>query len=181
MEPPIPVVVNERHETYAMDLKDVLRHARVSVDQRFADKDACLTALSRRAAADLAIDPAGILAGLSHRESLGSTGLGRGIALPHARLVGITEPYIALARLRDAIPFDAVDDKPVDIVCLVLLPAAAGGQSPAGQLNVLAGIARRLRDPVVLTAIRGGRDARIVQDTLVIGCATQAPSVGEAR
>ena len=174
--------MNERHEVPVMDLIDVLRHARVSVDQRFADKDACLAALSRRAAADLAIDPAGILAGLSHRESLGSTGLGRGIALPHARLVGIAEPYIALARLRDAIPFDAVDDKPVDIVCLVLLPAAvAGGQSPAGQLNVLAGIARRLRDPVVLTAIRGGRDARIVQDTLVTGCATQAPSVGEAR
>ena len=174
--------MKEHHEVPAMDLTDVLRHAHVSIDQRFADKDACLAALSRRAAPDLANDAAGILAGLSHRESLGSTGLGRGIALPHARLAGVAEPYIALARLRDAIPFDAVDDKPVDIVCLVLLPAAAsGGHSPAGQLNVLAGIARRLRDPVVLAAIRGGRDARIVQDTLGAGCATRAPSVGETR
>ncbi len=160
-----------------MDLTDVLRHAHVSADQRFADKDGCLTALSRRAAADLALTSDGILAALSHRESLGSTGLGRGIALPHARLAGLVESYIALARLREAIPFDAVDDKPVDIVCLVLLPAAApGGPSPAGQLNVLAGIARRLRDPATLAAIRGGRDAQAIQDVLVKSCAASPPA-----
>ena len=164
-----------------MDLTDVLRHAHVSIDGRFADKDGCLAALSRRAAADLALAPADILAALVHRESLGSTGLGHGIALPHARLAGIAEPYIALARLRDAIAFDAVDDKPVDIVCLVLLPAAApGGPSPAGQLNVLAGIARRLRDAGILAAIRGGRDARVVQEALLRGCG-RLPRPGETR
>ena len=165
-----------------MDLTDILRHAHVSVDQRFADKEGCLTALSRRAAADLAVASDGILAALSHRESLGSTGLGRGIALPHARLPGIAEPYVALARLRDAIAFDAVDDKPVDIVCLVLLPTAASGDhSPAGQLNVLAGIARRLRDPATLAAIRGGRDAHTIQDNLVKGCAAFHPRADGTR
>ena len=169
-----------------MDLTDVLRHAHVSIDQRFADKEACLAGLAQRAAADLALAPADILAALTHRDSLGSTGLGRGIALPHARLAGIIEPYVALARLRDAIAFDAVDDKPVDIVCLVLLPdtksggQSSGGQSAAGQLNVLASIARRLRDAATLAAIRGG-GAPAIRDLLVRGCATAPPRPGEAR
>ena len=177
-----------------MDLTDVLRHAHVSVDGRFADKGACLAGLAQRAAGHLAarhptLAPSDILDALTHRESLGSTGLGRGIALPHARLAGVVDTYVALARLRDAIPFDAVDDKPVDIVCLVLLPDAksggqppggqpSGGQSPAGQLNVLAGIARRLRDPATLAAIRGG-GAQAIREVLVKGCAPP-PRVGEA-
>lgn len=174
-----------------MDLTDVLRHAHVSIDQRFADKEACLAGLAQRAAADLGVAATDILAALTHRESLGSTGLGRGIALPHARLAGINEPYVALARLRDAIAFDAVDDKPVDIVCLVLLPdtkssgqspggQSSGGQSPAGQLNVLAGIARRLRDAVTLAAIRGG-GAPAIREVLVRGCAPAPPRPGDAR
>ena len=113
-----------------MDLTDVLRHANVSLDQRFADKGACLTSLAQRAAGHLALAPADILDALTHRESLGSTGLGRGIALPHARLAGVVDPYVALARLRDAIPFDAVDDKPVDIVCLVLPRRRAANRPP---------------------------------------------------
>ncbi len=179
-----------------MDLTDVLRHAHVSVDGRFADKGACLAGLAQRAAGHLAarhpaarhpaLASSDILDALTHRESLGSTGLGRGIALPHARLAGVVDPYVALARLRDAIPFDAVDDKPVDIVCLVLLPDAKGGgqspggQSPAGQLNVLAGIARRLRDPATLAAIRGG-GAQAIRDVLVRSCAPAGSSSGQAK
>ncbi len=174
-----------------MDLTDVLRHAHVSVDQRYADKAACLATLAQHAAGGVSLAAGDILAALTHRESLGSTGLGRGIALPHARLAGIAGPYVALTRLREAIPFDAVDDKPVDIVCLVLLPAtqsgvqspgsqSPGSQSPAGQLNVLAGIARRLRDPATLAAIRGG-GAAAIRDVLVRGCAVQPPRVGETR
>ena len=141
-----------------MDVTGILRHPNVSLDHRFNDKAACLGSLSRKAALHLDLDAATILAALTHRESLGSTGLGRGIALPHARLSGLVEPYIAVARLREAIPFDAVDDKPVDIVCLVLL----SGDDPPRQLNILAGTARRLRDPSIVAAVRNGRDAQIV-------------------
>ena len=141
-----------------MDVTGLLHHAHVSLDERFNDKATCLGSLSRNAALYLDLDAATILAALTHRESLGSTGLGRGIALPHARLSGLAEPYIAVARLREAIAFDAVDDKPVDIVCLVLL----SGDDPPRQLNILAGTARRLRDPSVVAAVRNGRNVRIV-------------------
>ena len=61
---------------------------------------------------------------LLKREELGSTGTAGGVALPHARLQGLTEPFGLLARLSRAIDFEAVDGKPVDIVLLVLLPLA---------------------------------------------------------
>ena len=154
-----------------MDVTHVLRDAHVLLDQRFSDKASCLDALSRKAALHLHLDQAGILSALTHRESLGSTGLGRGIALPHARLNDLVEPYILLVRLREAIPFDAVDDKPVDIACLVLLP----GKDPPRQLNVLAGMARRLRDPAIITAVRAGRDVQAVHTALTAPCERPPP------
>ena len=128
-----------------MDLSTLLQPTQCCVDQRFSGKTQCLNDLARRAATALGIEAAPILEALHHREALGSTGLGNGIALPHARLTTIGKPFCLLARLREPLAFDAVDEKPVDLICLVLLPA---GQS-SEQLNVLAYIARRLRDESV--------------------------------
>lgn len=138
-----------------MDLPDLLDVTHCRVDQRFASKEACLGDLARRAATLLQFEPGPILEALRHREALGSTGLGNGIALPHARLATVSRPFVLVTRLREAIPFDAVDDRPVDIVCMVLLPSAKGSE----QLNVLACIARRLRDAGVVAAIRKTTDA----------------------
>ena len=76
--------------------------------------------------------------------------------MPHARLPNVAMPYVLIARLREAIPFEAVDDRPVDIVCLALLPAAKTGT----QLPVLACIARRLREGTALAAARRARDVQ---------------------
>ena len=133
-----------------MDLSTLLQPTQCLVDQRFTSKTQCLNELSRRAATALGIDAAPIAEALHHRESLGSTGLGNGIALPHARLPTITQSFCLLAQLREPLAFDAVDEKPVDLVCLVLLPSA----SSCEQLNVLAGFARRLRDGSALAAMR---------------------------
>ncbi len=153
-----------------MDVTSFLRNAHVSLDLRVSDKAACLEALSRKAAPQLRLDAAGILAALRHRESLGSTGLGQGIAIPHARFADLDAPYIALVRLREAIPFDAVDDKLVDIICLILLP----DDDPPRQLNILAGAARRLRQPSTVAAIRNGRTVEIVHAALLAPC--EAPA-----
>jgi PTS system nitrogen regulatory IIA component len=139
-----------------MDLSILLQPSFCVVDQRFAGKAQCLTELARRAAAALGIDPGQVIGALNHRESLGSTGLGSGIALPHARLSTVSKPFCLLARLREPLPFDAVDEKPVDIVCLVLLPE----KQASDQLNVLAAIARRLRDGTALAAMRKARDPK---------------------
>jgi len=139
-----------------MDLSTLLQPTQCLIDQRFASKTQCLNELARRAAAALGIEAAPIAEALRHRESLGSTGLGNGIALPHARLTTISQPFCLLVRLREPLAFDAVDEKPVDLVCLVLLPAAPSCE----QLNVLAGIARRLRDGSALTAMRKSKEPK---------------------
>ena len=137
-----------------MDLKDL-----VSADDVFEirerDKAHLLGEMARRAAGRLALDHGTVLQALVKRERLGSTGLGQGVAIPHARLDGVTRPAGFFALLRPAVHFDAIDDRPVDLVVLLLLPDAP----PDGSLKPLACVARRLRDPVLADRLRGARGA----------------------
>ena len=71
------------------------------------------------------LDEHAIVAGLNARESLGSTALGQGVAIPHARLPGLAHPIAAFARLRSAIAFDAPDGKPVLSLLFLLVPDGA--------------------------------------------------------
>jgi nitrogen PTS system EIIA component len=80
--------------------------------------------------------------------------MGEGVALPHARLPEVKKPFGVLARLRKEIDFAAIDGAPVDLVFLLLLPAAADGD----QLNALAAVARKLRNPDVAAALRNAGD-----------------------
>jgi nitrogen PTS system EIIA component len=138
-----------------MTIDDILDPADVLVGLRAPNKTALLDALARRAADRTGLAPGDVLAALSRREELGSTGVGEGVALPHARLEAIRDPFGLFARLRDPIDFGAVDDQPVDLVFLLLLPAGP----PADHLNTLATVARRLRDRDRAAAMRRARDA----------------------
>lgn len=137
-----------------MTIDELLAPSDVLVGLRAAGKRALLESLSRRAARACAADPAELLAALMHREGFGSTGIGVGVALPHARLQPFRRPYGILARLRDPIDFEAVDERKVDLVFLLLLPSDPQG----GPLNALACVARRLRDPAVAAAMRRAGD-----------------------
>jgi PTS system nitrogen regulatory IIA component len=133
-----------------MNIKDFLSATDVTVDVRAADKDGLLKELASRAAAALS-QPVEIVTGeIAKRDELGSTGIGRGVAIPHARLREVKKPFALLARLKSPIEFDAVDGQPVDLVFLLLLPAS----SQLDQLNCLAAVARRLRDEGVLRSMR---------------------------
>ncbi len=112
--------------------------------------------LSARAAAEVGLDADETATQIAKREELGSTGVGDGVGLPHARLAGLKAPFGLLARLRRAIDFEAVDDQPVDIVFLLLLPESAQGE----QLNALASVARVLRDPETLRRLRSTADRK---------------------
>jgi PTS system nitrogen regulatory IIA component len=92
---------------------------------------------------------------LSKREELGSTGVGNGVAIPHARFNQIDRPFGMLFRLRQPIEFEALDGKPIDIVFLLLLPESAKGE----QLSALACVARKLRNPAVAAALRKALNA----------------------
>jgi nitrogen PTS system EIIA component len=100
------------------------------------------------------VPPDHILSELLKREELGSTGMGGGVAIPHARFYKVEKPFGMLARLRKPIDFDAVDGSPVDTVFLLLLPDAPAGE----RLGALACIARKLRNPAIIAALRRARD-----------------------
>ena len=138
-----------------MQIKEFLSRDDVLVDLRASDKDALLRDLAARAAALAGIDAETVATEIDKREQLGSTGMGGGIAIPHARLAGVAKPVGVLAKLRRAIDFAAIDGKPVDLVFLLLLPAASQGE----QLTALAAVARRLRDPMTAESLRRAADA----------------------
>jgi nitrogen PTS system EIIA component len=88
---------------------------------------------------------------IERRDELGSTGIGGGVSIPHARLREVNKPFGVFVRLKNPIDFDAIDGRPVDLVFLLMLPAT----SQLEQLNALAAVARRLRDRQVLGDLRG--------------------------
>ncbi len=138
-----------------MKITDFLSVNNVMIDVAAADKKRLLSALCRKAGAIVDVLPERLLAELVKREELGSTGMGGGVAIPHARFDQVTKPFGMLARLRKPLDFDAVDGEPVDIVFLLLLPEAAAA---GDQLGALAAIARKLRNPKITAELRGARD-----------------------
>jgi PTS system nitrogen regulatory IIA component len=127
-----------------MKIADFLAPANVKIDVASTDKKKLLSELARNAGMELDMTSDGIAAALLKREALGSTGVGGGVAIPHARFQHAKTPFGMLARLKKPIDYDAVDGKPVDIVCLLLLPEGSGDER---QLGALANIARKLRTP----------------------------------
>jgi nitrogen PTS system EIIA component len=146
----------------AMHIKDFLSPSDVITDLRASNKTSVLQELARRAAAVLNMSADTISAELLKREQLGSTGMGDGIAIPHARVAGVKSPFGMLARLKEPVDFAAVDGQPVDLVFLLLLPASPD----SGQLNVLACVARRLRDPRTLDRLRSASDGTALYQSM---------------
>ncbi|CAA2107219.1 Nitrogen regulatory protein [Methylobacterium bullatum] len=138
-----------------MTIDELLSPEHVSVGVRASGKPMLLEDLARRAGQAFDLDAATVRMALERREALGSTGVGDGIALPHTRLDSVQRPRGILLRLRDALDFDAIDERPVDLVFLLLLPATPKGT----QLNALTCVARRMRSPETAAAMRAARDA----------------------
>lgn len=138
-----------------MNISDFLKPADVAVDIRMSTKQQLLLEMSRRAAMRLDL-PADIVASeILKREDLGSTGMGHGVAIPHARLQMVERSFGTLARLKQPVDFDAIDGRPVDIVFLILLPASP----ETDQLGTLALAARRLTAPEVRAQLRRAGNA----------------------
>jgi PTS system nitrogen regulatory IIA component len=125
---------------------------------RAGNKKQVLQELSRRAAAITGLAEDVILATLLERERLGSTGIGQGIAIPHGKLEELTRVHALFARLERPIPFDAIDEQPVDLVFLLLAPPRAN----ADHLKALATVSRLLRNGAVCEKIRGSSTAEAI-------------------
>jgi PTS system nitrogen regulatory IIA component len=148
-----------------MDIADFIVPERIALDLRVRDKGQLLYELARRVAPfGDGIAAETIQAALQSRETLGSTGLGRGFALPHARLEGLNRHVGLFARLARPIDYDSIDGKPVDLVFLLLMPAGADTNSVAA----LAAVSRRFRDDDCVARLRKA-DAAGVQGALTGG------------
>ena len=134
----------------------------VVVGLRVADKAQLLRELASRAANVLSLDQRVILDALLAREALGSTGLGKGFALPHARLDTLSQFFALFVRLARPIDFAAIDDRPVDLVIMLLTPADGGSQ----HLATLAALSRPLRDAAFVQRLRQASDAEAVHALL---------------
>ena len=138
-----------------MKISDLLSPADVMIDVRASNKRQLMQDLAGKAAASLGLPVDQVTSHLLKREQLGSTGTGNGIAIPHARLPGLKRPQGLLAKLKQGIEFDAIDGRAVDVVFVLLLPAA--GENEA--LTALALVARTLRSPDVLARVRAAKTA----------------------
>ena len=105
-------------------------------------KEAILERLADQFASVYALDRSLLLDRMKAREALGSTGFGRGVAMPHARLPGLKRPVAAFLRMTAPVDFEAVDGVPVDFVFALVSPEQAG----AAHLQALAAISRIMRD-----------------------------------
>lgn len=116
------------------------------------------------------VDEAGLFDALNARETLGSTGLGGGVALPHVRIDGLAGIAGVFIRLDAPVAWDAVDDRPVDL----LFALFASPRQGAEHLRALAAVSRALREPAMRQALRIAKGVDGVHATLVRTDAVEA-------
>ncbi len=153
-----------------MDVADLVTPKCVVPRLRAASKKQALQDLARHAGRISGIDERAIFDALLERERLGSTGVGLGIAIPHAKLPGLAGLHGLFARADTPIDFDAIDEQPVDLIFLLLAPEAAG----ADHLKALARVSRLLRNHDTCEKLRGAAGAEAIYALLTESEASQA-------
>ena len=134
-----------------MEIDGLISPGNVIANLHATSKKQILQELSRRAA-DLTGEPERTIFGvLMKREQLGTTGVGSGVAIPHGKLQSINKLYGMFARLEQPVDFQSIDERPVDLIFLLLAPETAG----ADHLKALARVSRVLRDSKICTKLRG--------------------------
>ncbi|KRB51317.1 protein-N(pi)-phosphohistidine--sugar phosphotransferase [Rhizobium sp. Root708] len=133
-----------------MDFTKIIQPEHVFIGVSATTKWRGLQAIAEKASRAFGIEEKTILHALESRESLGSTGIGNGVAVPHAVVEGMAHPRGLLLRFAKPVDFEAVDDLPTDIAFALLFGEAQRGE----YLNALAAIARQLQSPGILMAMR---------------------------
>ena len=141
---------------------DMIKPQGIVPNLRVSSKKQALQALSNRAAELTGLPDRKIFEVLIQRERLGTTGVGHGIGIPHGKLPELDRLYALFARLERPIDFDAIDDQPVDLICVLLAPETAG----ADHLKALARVSRLLRDQSICEKIRGSEKAEAIHALL---------------
>ena len=153
-----------------MDISAILKPAAVRVFSGVSSKKRLLHELGNIAESAYGLDHSKVIEALQEREALGPTGVGHGVALPHARLEGLDGVVGSLVLLEKPIDFDSVDRQPVDLAFALFAPQDAGVE----HLKALALISRTLRDPSVCAKLRSNRDSATLYTIVTEAQAVQA-------
>jgi nitrogen PTS system EIIA component len=145
-----------------MDLGDLISPEAVFPSLKAKNKKEALQELAQKAARLTGLDAREVLETLLQRERLGSTGVGRGIAIPHGRIASLPHIVSIFARLEEPINFDALDEEPVSLIFLLLAPEHAG----ADHLKALARISRLLREPDTIEKLRASKERAALYSVL---------------
>lgn len=153
-----------------MQLSDILDVSAVKILSGCTSKKRLFHDLGAMAETAYGYNPSDVIDALIEREGLGPTGVGKGIALPHARLPDVDKVSALFLRLEKPLNFDAVDRQPVDLVFALLAPVDAG----VDHLKALALVSRTMRDADTCSKLRANNDANTLHTLLTEMASTQA-------
>lgn len=146
-----------------MLISELLTPQSIVPDLKVTSKKQVLQEVASVAAEQIGVEDRIIFDVLVERERLGSTGVGNGVAIPHGKLAKLKKPYMLLARLSAPVNFEARDDRPVDLIFLLLTPENAG----ADHLTALAKVSRMLRNEKTCNLIRGAETAEAIYSAIL--------------
>lgn len=146
-----------------MNIGELLDRQAISLRVSAANKRKALAVIAEIAARNFGLEPGNVLDALIERESAGSTGVGHGVAVPHARLEGLERMRGIFVRLEQPVEFQSVDDQPVDLLFALFAPKNAGAE----HLRALARVSRLLRQGELREQLRKARSADAVHALLV--------------
>ncbi|MDR9395137.1 PTS sugar transporter subunit IIA [Roseovarius sp. SYSU LYC5161] len=153
-----------------MDLPMILKPEAVRLLSSASSKKRLLHEIAGIGEVAYGIDQSAAVEALQERESLGPTGVGNGVALPHARIDGVEQVVGVMVLLDKPIDFHAVDRQPVDLAFALFAPRDAGVE----HLKALALVSRTLRDPSVCAKLRANSDPATLYTILTEAQAVQA-------
>ncbi|ROU03055.1 PTS sugar transporter subunit IIA [Histidinibacterium lentulum] len=153
-----------------MQLAEILRPDGIKLLSSCSSKKRLFRDLGDMAEQAFGLPSSRVIEALQEREGLGPTGVGGGVALPHARLDGIDAVRGLFLKLERPLEFESVDRQPVDLVFALLAPESAGVQ----HLKALALVSRTLRDPAICAKLRANSDPATLHTILTEGTTSQA-------
>lgn len=146
-----------------MDIGDLLARDAIVLRGGASSKRQALFAVAESAAAALGLEADRVMDALLEREALGATGLGSGVAVPHARIEGLDRVRGVFVRLDTPVAYGAVDDRPVDLILALFAPPSGGAE----HLRALAAVSRALRAPELREQLRQARTVDAVRALFV--------------
>lgn len=153
-----------------MELSDILRIEGVRAPLKATSKKRLLQDLADMSESVYGLPSLDVYKALMEREALGPTGVGRGVAIPHARFSGTDKVAGVFVRLEKPVDFESIDRQPVDLVFALFAPETAG----ADHLKALARVSRTLRSDDVCNKLRSTFDPSAIYAILTEGKAEQA-------